>query len=121
MIGVLAEPHEPRRVEKAVEMLVADLEIPHRATLRSLMIEPRAAMPPSIVTIVPVMYAARGDARKTIRSATSSALAGRPAGYLARNSSQRLSSPYQSSARRLLIFTMRSVSTGPGFTPTTRT
>jgi len=56
-----------------------------------------------------------------MRSATSSALAGRPPGYFSRNSCHRLSSPYQSSARRLLILTMRSVSTGPGLTPTTRT
>ena len=55
MIRVLAQPHEPRRVEQPVEMAVADLELLHVRTLRSLMIEPRAAMPPSMVTIVPVM------------------------------------------------------------------
>src|SRR5215510_5977407 len=41
----------------------------HERGLRSLMIEPRAAMPPSMVTIDPVIYPARGEARKTIRSA----------------------------------------------------
>jgi len=55
MIGVLPEPHQPRRAEQPVEVPVASLERPHVRTLRSLMIEPRAAMPPSIVTIEPVI------------------------------------------------------------------
>ena len=55
MVGILPEPLQARRVEQAVEMLVADLEVFHFCSLRSLITEPRAAMPPSMVTMVPVI------------------------------------------------------------------
>jgi hypothetical protein len=54
MVCVLPEPHQPWGIEQAIKMPVAYLKLPHDRALRSLMIEPRAAIP-SMVTIDPVM------------------------------------------------------------------
>ena len=55
MIGVLAQPEQVLRGEKAIEMSVALLKAAHCRFGRGLMTEPYPAMPPSTVTMVPVM------------------------------------------------------------------
>ena len=62
---------------------------------------PRALTPPSTVSTVPETYAARGEAAKTTRSATSSGVAARPNGSGATSSVQRPASPVRSC--RLLL------------------
>ena len=81
----------------------------------------RAVIPPSIVITHPEMNPARSDARKTIKSPTSSAVPPRPPGNRASNSCQRPSSPNMLFARCFSIFSIRPVSIGPGLTATTRT
>ena len=50
------------------------------------MIERRDAMPPSTVTMVPLVYPERSEARNRKRSVISATCAGRPSGYVAASS-----------------------------------
>jgi len=77
-------------------------------------------MPPSIVTIVPLVKLDRGLARKAIMSPISCGVAARPKGMDANSSCHRSGSPLRSAALRRIRLTNRSVATGPGERPTTR-
>src|SRR5215471_1448151 len=83
-------------------------------------IGPRFAAPPSMVMIVPVVYAEMSDARKATIAPISSAVPARPMGSGFINSSQRPSSPRLSLARPFMMVIRRSVAIAPGLMPTTR-
>ena len=78
------------------------------------------AAPPSMVIIVPVVYAETSEARKATITPISSAVPARPMGSGFINSSQRPSSPRPSLARVFMIVIKRSVAIAPGLMPTDR-
>src|SRR5262249_43828736 len=92
----------------------------HRVSSVDQNIGPRFAAPPSMVMIVPVVYAERSDARKATITPISSAMPARPMGSGFINSSQRPSSPRRSLARPFMMVIRRSVAIAPGLMPTTR-
>ena len=78
-------------------------------------------MPPSTVNMLPVVYPDRSDARKAAKAPISPGLAALPNGRWERNSRHLSGEPCASVARALSKVSSRSVRTGPGLIPVTRT